>query len=215
MAKLNGFLDHMRENLEVLDEQIAIARKRSKLKGNADKAVALQWAKTLRDLVELRNTTLANVKVHVLGRDETGAPTEPADYYNGNSEVEFEHVFQTFLTPWTPQDLKLKCEDCNVNSEDVSTRKFYHAYADDEYFDLCKKCYEKRQAADRVLECERCHVKSEDVKKRVPPGEWIGNTLFEGQSYNLCEKCYNKRTTESSEESQDATPLLNLLRRPT
>ncbi len=39
MTKLNGFLDHLRENLEVLDEQIATARKMSKPKGKADKSV--------------------------------------------------------------------------------------------------------------------------------------------------------------------------------
>ena len=59
--------------LRFLDEQIATARKMSKPKGKADKALALQWAKTLRDLVELRNTTLGNIKMHLLGRDETGA----------------------------------------------------------------------------------------------------------------------------------------------
>lgn len=36
----------------------------------------MQWAKTLRDLVELRNSTLANIKAHMLGRDETGVITE-------------------------------------------------------------------------------------------------------------------------------------------
>ncbi len=44
----------------------------------------------------------------------------------------------------------------------------------------------------------------ENVKKRVPLGEWIGNILHEGQSYNLCGKCYEERTTESSGESEDA-----------
>ena len=78
MDKLNGFLDHQRESLELLDEQLRVARRMSKLKGK-DKALALQWAKTLRDLVELRNTTLANIKVHLLGCDETGSPNEPSD----------------------------------------------------------------------------------------------------------------------------------------
>jgi hypothetical protein len=57
----------MRENLETLDEQIANARVMSKRKGKD--ANALQWTKTLRDLVELRNETLEKIKGHVLGRD--------------------------------------------------------------------------------------------------------------------------------------------------
>lgn len=45
----------------------------------ADKAASLQWAKTLRDLVEVRNTTMGNIKVHLLGSDGTGTPNEPPE----------------------------------------------------------------------------------------------------------------------------------------
>jgi hypothetical protein len=71
----------------------------------ADKTAALQWARTLRDLLELRNTTLGNIKVHLLGRDKGGAPCEPPDVYDDNSEVEFERDFQMFLRSWTQDDL--------------------------------------------------------------------------------------------------------------
>jgi hypothetical protein len=93
LTRIDGYLDHLPENLEVLDEAIANARKMSKPKGKGNKAAALQWAKTLRDLVELRNTTLANIKAHLLGRDETGATNEPGDVYAGNVQVEYEERF--------------------------------------------------------------------------------------------------------------------------
>jgi len=135
----------LRENVLVLDEQIAVARKMSKPKGKADKALALQWAKTLRDLVELRNTTLGNIKMHLLGRAETGAATEPPDAYSENTQVEFERYFRNQLSPWTQDDLKLECEDCGLKSEGVSNRHFSHSYPEpDEDFDLCGKCYDKR-----------------------------------------------------------------------
>lgn len=61
-------------------------------------------------------------------------------------------TFQEFLSPWTKQDLKLKCEDCGLESEEVSTRRIYHQYEADEYFDLCEKCYEKRTMKDESRE---------------------------------------------------------------
>jgi hypothetical protein len=146
--KLNGYLDHLRENLETLDDQIVNARKMSKPKGKGDKSAALQWAKTLRDLVEVRNQTLLNIKAHLLGRDETGSVSEPPDFYSGNAQVMFERDFRGLLAPWTREDLKLKCEDCGKESEEVSRRKFPHEYEADEYFDLCDKCYEKRVAKE-------------------------------------------------------------------
>lgn len=142
---IHGYLDRLRENLETLDEQIVNARKMSKKKGKDSNA--LQWAKTLRDLVELRNTTLANIKAHLLGRDETGATNEPDDVYAGNPQVEYERYFRSVLSPWTQQDLKLKCEDCEVESEDTTNRHFPREHSDD-YFDLCDKCYEKRTAKE-------------------------------------------------------------------
>jgi len=97
-----------------LDEAIATAQTMSKKKGKD--ANALQWAKCLKDLIELRNSTLTNIKTHLLGRDESGAPIEPPGHegYDGDNLVLFEREFQTFLSPWTQEDLKLKCEDCGV-----------------------------------------------------------------------------------------------------
>jgi rubrerythrin len=156
--KLNGYLDHLRENLETLDEQIANARKMSTpSRKGADKAAALQWAKTLRDLVELRNTTLLNIKTHMLGRDETGATTEPPDFYSGNPEVMFERDFRTLLKPWHESDLRISCEDCGAESEDVFSRSFKKQVSlgigdmtttETEHHDLCSRCYEKRTAKD-------------------------------------------------------------------
>jgi hypothetical protein len=146
---IHGYLDRLRENLEVLDEQIANARKMSTPgRKGMEKAAALQWAKTLRDLVDLRNTTLEKIKAHVLGVSETGSVREPADHYSGNSEVMFERDFARLLSPWTRQDLKLECVDCGKESEDVSTRRFPREYQTDELFDLCDRCYEKRTAKD-------------------------------------------------------------------
>ena len=150
--KLNGYLDHLRENLETLDEQIANARTMSKRKG--EDSNALQWAKVLRDLVELRDTTLGKIKVHLLGRDETGATKEPDDVYGGNAQVEYERYFRTLLSPWTRQDLELECEDCGLSSDQVVNRHFpgkYENYVEvksAEDIDLCPNCYAKRQGKE-------------------------------------------------------------------
>jgi len=153
---LNGYLDHLRENLEVLDEGIANARKMVNAKGkNADSRTALQWAKTMRDLVELRNTTLDKIKVHLLGRDETGAIEEPPDHWEGNDQIEFERYFKNQLSPWTLQDLKLKCVDCGAKNEDVSERyipeerdEHYNVTKESERVDLCSACLKKRNIED-------------------------------------------------------------------
>jgi len=142
---LNGYLDRLRENLEVLDEAIANARKMSKPKGKSEKALALQYGKLVRDLVDQRNVTLTAIKAHLLGRDETGAVNEPQDSYRANEQIEFERYFHDMLSPWTEDHVKLECEDCGVKSEDVSNRHISHPYPKpDEYYDLCKKCYDKR-----------------------------------------------------------------------
>lgn len=149
MTKFKGYLDRLRENVEALDEAIATARTMSKKKGKDSNA--LQWVKTLRDLIELRNTTLGNIKTHLLGRDESGTGTEPQDFFDGNPEIEFERAFQRFLSPWTREDLKLKCQDCGVSIEEVSTRRIITRqdiipdYVD---LDLCPSCYAKRKAAE-------------------------------------------------------------------
>ena len=96
----------------------------------------------LWDLIELRNVQLDKIKGHLLGRDETGAVTEPENYWDENQQVEFERYFKNQLAPWTLEDLKLECEDCHEESEDVT----YYTY-DGEinmYADLCEKCHNKR-----------------------------------------------------------------------
>jgi len=151
VTKLNGFLDHFRGNLEVLDEQIENARAMSKAEKGTDSRTALQWTKTLRDLIELRNATMEKIKGHILGRDETGAINEPSNVWDHNDQVEFERHFKNQLSPWTEEDLKLECEDCGVESEEVSNRHFSHPYPEeDENLDLCEKCYNKKTSESTV-----------------------------------------------------------------
>lgn len=164
--KFRSYLDRLRENVEVLDEAIATARKMSQPAGKGDKAAALQWAKTLRDLVELRNTTLANIKAHMNGRDETGAVKEPPNCYDENPQVEFERYFRNLMGPWTLQDLKLKCEDCGVESEDVSHHDFqeimdahWNTIVKAEDADLCPQCVEKRNATRQELKARSDETK--------------------------------------------------------
>ncbi|MGA2625457.1 MAG: hypothetical protein ABSF63_00160 [Candidatus Bathyarchaeia archaeon] len=140
---LHGFLDHLRENLETLDEQITLAQKNSKGNGG------LQWAKLTRDLIEQRNMTLDRIKAHFLGRTEVGNIKEPEDYYGNNPEVEFERKFRTFLAPWNRKDLNLQCDECRKESEDVTQHRLVvgkdqWGYDQTEDFDLCPKCYDKR-----------------------------------------------------------------------
>ena len=144
LTHFKGFLDRLRENLEVLDEQISEARKMSKSGRRRKDPASLQWTKTLRDLVQLRNETLDKIKAHMLGRDETGVVMEPPDHYDGQPEISFERDFSKLLAPWSKADLKLECQDCKANSEAVSTRVFDHPHELDEYVDLCDKCYDKR-----------------------------------------------------------------------
>jgi hypothetical protein len=49
---------------------------------------------------------------------------ERAARYASDEQFSFEREFQNFLEPWTRQDLKLKCEDCGVESEEVE----YHGF---------------------------------------------------------------------------------------
>lgn len=155
LVNLDGYLDRLRENLEVTDEQITNAREMSRNKA-LDSRSRLQSIKILRDLVEQRNMIMSNIKAHLLGRDATGAVKEPASFYEGNSMVEFERNFKRFLTPWTTEDLKIKCEDCDVESENVSTRSIQKEVpmnltkdlttTETEHHDVCSKCYEERLA---------------------------------------------------------------------
>jgi hypothetical protein len=119
-----GYLDRLRENLEVLDEAIANARKQSKLKAKNEKALALQYSKLLRDLVVERNVTLTAIKGVLLGRSEVGTVNEPNDVYISNEQIEFERAFHNQLKPWTVQDLELECEDCGKSSQGVTSYQF-------------------------------------------------------------------------------------------
>jgi hypothetical protein len=152
--KLHGYLDRLRENLEILDEAVVNAQKMARPKKKGDVS-SVQSLKILRDLIELRNATLVEIKAHLLGRNETGALKEPPDYYNGNPEVMFERDFKKFLEPWQESDLSLQCEDCKQVSKDIESRcltikmsselpSILPDYERTEYHDLCPKCYEKR-----------------------------------------------------------------------
>jgi len=138
---LHGYLDRLRENLETLDSAIDDAKKMTK-KGAEGRA----RLKAIRDLVELRNMTLDRVKVHLLGRNQTGAPYEPEDLWSDNSEVMFERWFKSQMEPWTQRDLELTCKDCGKESEEVLAR------SDCDHVDLCDGCYEKRQTQDSKKE---------------------------------------------------------------
>lgn len=195
---LDGYLNRMSRNIHALDENIEDVRKAPKDEKPAEKRARL---KLLRDMIELQNTSLLAVKTHLLGRDETGAPVEPPDNWEGdaNAQIEFERYFNSQLSPWTRDSLKVKCVDCGVEGEEVSGRELEGWTS---YFDLCGKCYEKRKTSPKILECEECHVKSEEVSHRKSPGHWIGDILFDGNEYDLCNKCYDKRTTKSYGESE-------------
>ncbi len=138
---IHGYLDKLGRNIQALDASIESVRKPAKGEKPTDRRARL---KLLRDLVELQNASMAAVKVHLLGRDESGASNEPSDCWDGNDETEYERLFRDQLKPWTLDRLRLKCSDCGVESEDTSTRDFPDSYEADRYFDLCAKCYEKR-----------------------------------------------------------------------
>jgi hypothetical protein len=143
---------------------------------------AVQWAKTLRDLLELRNATMDKIKAHLLGRDETGVVREPEDVWDRWPQVAFERYFKDkVLSPWTLDDLKLKCRDCGFESEDVYVR---------DAVDLCDKCYAKREEAAKIPECMVCHVKDGTVKKHATQGNWFGGTLVGVHEYTLCARCW-------------------------
>jgi hypothetical protein len=163
-GKFRAYLDRLRENLQLLDEAVENAQATSKAK-QKDSRAALQWMKMLRDLVELREGTLLEIKAHLLGRDETGAVTEPPNQYDSNPEVMFERDFQRFLEPWNESDLKLECEDCGVESEQVSSRAVQiqapgQLFAETENHDLCDDCYEKRTSADEETPDQARHAVS-------------------------------------------------------
>ena len=142
-GEFKGYLDRLRENLEVLVQQIGHAREMVKDKDST----ALQWAKTLRDLVELRNVTLEKIKGHLLGRGESGVVHEPDDCWDDNSHIMYERLFNQQMKCWTEEDLKLTCKDCGIKSQQVTCRLFSRpsgCYR----IDLCNDCYQKRKTGD-------------------------------------------------------------------
>jgi hypothetical protein len=172
---LNGYLDHLRENLEILDEQIENAREMSKSKDKG--ANALQWVKVLRDLIDLRNVTLDKIKAHLLGRDETGTVEEPMETYSSDNHplTLFERKVHDFLAdPWTVADLKIECEKCGKDEETTKTRTFGRFYVDKDWRnyieppdqDLCSVCYEKVQ---EEIQTQVSEAKAQAEKKPLGP----------------------------------------------
>jgi len=150
LKALNGFLDRFHENLRLTDRMIADARKSSENK-KLDSRARIQYLKILGAAVEERERILLDIKAHLLGRGESGVVREPSEVWDYNSEVEFERCFQNMLSPWTHEDLKLKCEDCGVWNENVTHRRFHHPYPEeDENYDLCPKCYDKKMNESSV-----------------------------------------------------------------
>lgn len=142
----------MRDSLVALDEAIENA----KTMGNESKN--LQWSKQLLNLIQLRDVMLTEIKGHLLGRDETGAVTEPPGVWEGSPQVEYERFFNSQLREWSFEDLKLTCELCGKSSTEVRT---FHSpavvnanfeelkAAEDHHF--CPECSEKR-ASRKVIE---------------------------------------------------------------
>jgi hypothetical protein len=150
---LNGYLDHVRRNIDLLDESIEDVRKAPEGEKPAEKRARL---KLLRDMIELQNGRLLDAKAHLLGRDDTGAVREPPNRYSSNPQIMFERDFRNFLEPWKESDLRLSCEDCSVESEDVSSRSFEKQVplgigdmmtTVTEDHDLCSRCYTKQSSA--------------------------------------------------------------------
>jgi hypothetical protein len=132
-----GFLDHARLTLQVLDQSIADAQQMSQAKTGRghDNESRLEWTRELRNLLELRNSTMTEIKHHMLGRDyETGQFSEPEDVW------QFERDFHKYVTsePWTQDDLELECEECHKSSLEVEEYDF-----DDEKRKLCEPWHER------------------------------------------------------------------------
>lgn len=163
-----GYLDRLRQNLEILDEAIEKLQYNGKGKKGVDDRASLQWGKLLRDLLEQRNATLTEIKAHLLGRDETGAIRDPPNHCGASPQVMFERDFQTFLERWRGSALRLRCQDCGVESENVCPRPFEKevSFPDTnltttltEYLNLCPKCHKKR------LEDYELSSEDEDAKE--------------------------------------------------
>ena len=143
---IHGYLDKLARNIQALDVGIESARKAAKGEKAVDRRARL---KLLRDLIELQNASMAAVKRHLLGADETGSTNEPEDHYDEYAVWEFERDFKKFLEPWTQKDIEFECADCGVESDEVTEYTVSHPYPQkDEHFYLCDRCYEKRIAKD-------------------------------------------------------------------
>jgi hypothetical protein len=74
-----------------------------------------------------------------------------AGFDHVHNYVEFERDFKALLAPWTESDLKLKCHDCDVESEDVEPQGVLRKRKEWEetvFVDLCPKCCRKRPDKD-------------------------------------------------------------------
>jgi hypothetical protein len=142
-SEFKGYLDRLRLSLETLDSAIDDAK--AMVKTGAEGRARL---KAIRDLVELRNSTLEKIKSHLLGRDQTGAINEPGNVWDYNAQIEYERLFASFLRPWKSEWLKLECKDCGEKSEEVRNREIKHGSgwnATYEHTNLCPSCHEKRK----------------------------------------------------------------------
>ena len=144
-----GWIDRRRWTLQVLEEAIENTTEMTKARTGRghDSASRLEWTKTLMKLLELYNNQLSAIKVHLWGHTGPGANDEPCDSSNGF--VEFERLFQNnVLTPWSSEDLNLKCVDCGVSSQEVSEKTVYKTAYIYDHLDLCPACYAKRKAEE-------------------------------------------------------------------
>lgn len=145
---LHGFLDRLREHLEILDEAIATSGNLAKPKQGASSRDTIQGLKILRDLVQERNATLDRIQAVLLGKDETGVTRSPKDVCSGDGQVLFEREFHWMLQPWRESDLLIKCGECGRSSDEVyqrSVRVGVDRWGDEETEDrdLCDRCFKK------------------------------------------------------------------------
>ena len=149
LEKPFGWVGRRRWALQVLEKAIENAREMANAKTGRghDSSSRLEWSKTLMRLVELYDSQLSAIKRHIWGNTDAGGNVEPCDSDNGF--VEFERLFQNnVLTPWTSEDLKLRCVDCGVSSENVSEQTVYKTEYDYDHLNLCPACYSKRKAEE-------------------------------------------------------------------
>jgi hypothetical protein len=90
----------------------------------------------------------------LLGRDSTGSPTEPSEYYASGSDypVEFEREFRKYLALWSISDLQIECDDCHTESEEKTHE--LGDYWNQNKRDLCATCYNHRMKQPSSAESE-------------------------------------------------------------